>query len=77
MRDVMIDSLCIRIDDHDDRSQHGTGMSSSGTGGKKGEYKRFIQELARIADQSGNSRFTTDNLYQVARGMSSLSSPSL
>lgn len=45
------------------RSQLGTGMS------KKGEPKRFVAALQHIARESCNSRFTYQQLYQIAKEM--------
>ncbi|KAI8999507.1 MCM2/3/5 family-domain-containing protein [Gaertneriomyces semiglobifer] len=43
------------------RSQHGTGMS------KKGEPKRFVAHIHKVAQHTGNNRFTYENLYQMAQ----------
>ncbi|KAJ3046052.1 DNA replication licensing factor mcm8 [Rhizophlyctis rosea] len=45
------------------RSQNGSGMS------KKGEPKRFVAELHKLAQNSGNARFTYENLYTLAQEM--------
>ena len=45
------------------RSQNGTGMS------RKGEPKRFIGELSRIAYQNSNNRFSQDELFKIAQNM--------
>ncbi|KAJ3299798.1 DNA replication licensing factor mcm8 [Borealophlyctis nickersoniae] len=45
------------------RSQHGSGTS------KKGQPKRFIAELHKIAQHTGNSRFTYENLYSISLEM--------
>jgi DNA helicase MCM8 len=45
------------------RSQLGTGMS------KKGEPKRFIASLQQIARETCNTRFTYQQLYQIAKEM--------
>jgi DNA helicase MCM8 len=42
------------------RSQHGTGMS------KRGEPKRFISELSRVAYEQGNNRFSQEEMYAIA-----------
>lgn len=43
------------------RSQHGTGMS------KRGEVKRYIAELTRMTEESSNSLYTYQQLYQIGR----------
>ncbi|KAJ1960277.1 DNA replication licensing factor mcm8 [Dispira parvispora] len=45
------------------RSQMGTGMS------KRGEPKRFVAHLQRLADESYNNIFTYQQLYQAAQNI--------
>lgn len=67
-----------------ERSQHGTGMSKKGEPKRYGKsfsalrnwratytplFSRFVTQLHKLAEQSGNNRYTYDNLYQVAQGM--------
>ena len=42
-------------------SQHGSGMS------KKSQAKRFVSELNRISDNTGNSLFNTSQLRDIAK----------
>ncbi|KAJ3411838.1 DNA replication licensing factor mcm8 [Chytridiales sp. JEL 0842] len=44
------------------RSQNGTGMS------KKGEPKRFVAQLSRVARDLGNDKFNIEQLQQIANG---------
>ncbi|KAJ1342816.1 hypothetical protein BSLG_002635 [Batrachochytrium salamandrivorans] len=44
------------------RSQHGSGTS------KKGEPRRFVVELQRLAKQRCSNRFSYDDLYAAAQG---------
>ena len=43
------------------RSQHGSGMS------QKSQAKRFVSELNRISDNTGNSLFNTSQLRDIAK----------
>ena len=45
------------------RSQMGTGMS------KKGEPKRFVAHLSKVAYQNSNNRFSFEELHEIAKEM--------
>jgi len=66
--DIMKHSLWESYKDEDgrvdfQRSQNGTGMS------KRGEPKRFISELNRIAYQTSNNRFSYEQMHNIATDM--------
>jgi len=43
------------------RSQHGSGMS------QKSQAKRFVSELNRVSDNTGNSLFNVSQLRDIAK----------